>query len=408
MKRFLAIILICAMFISGCATTDSKSVENTSTKNEDIYIDISELEQDISYDSISDSGLISYVENAIYTELITCLNSDEYFVENVEAVYYSKEYLEELEYNSQSNIYFGYTLAEIDEIFQGERYVFTLGDDGKTTVKAFEKYDNTYEKVIKNVVTGAGVILICVTVSVVTGGTAPAVSMIFAASAKTGTIMGLSSSMLGGVASGIVTGIETGDLEQALKAATLDGSEGFKWGAITGAISGGVTETTKYYKAMKALKGVKLNGLTTQQAAAIQMESKYPVDVIKQFKNMDQYNICKKAGLTNKVVNGRTALIRNIDLNYVDDITGKTNLELMKLGYAPIDPATGAKYQLHHIGQKADSTLAILTEAEHKLNGNHKIWHDLNITSEVHTSSNNWDAQRKAFWEAMGKMFEGR
>ena len=399
-KRLIALLLVCVLLVSGCTFKSRENGEVLSEEKSDMYVDISELEQKIICENISDPEMITYVENAVYTELVTQLNSDEYLVENVEAVYYSKEYLEELEYNSQSNIYFGYTLEEIDKAFEGERYVFTLGDDGKTTVKAFEKYDDPYDKVIKNVVTGTGVILICVTVSALTGGTAPAVSLIFAASAKTGTVMAVSSGLLGGVASGVVTGIQTGDLNKAIQAAALDGSEGFKWGAITGVISGGVSQTV-------ALKGATLNGLTMNEAAVIQRESKYPLDVIKQFNSMEQYNICKQAGLTNKVVNGRTALVRNIDLNYVDEITGKTNLELMKLGYAPVDPTTGTKYQLHHIGQKADSTLAILTESEHKLNGNHKIWHDLSITSEVHTSSNNWDAQRKAFWQAMGEMFGG-
>ena len=344
--------------------------------------------------------MLTYVENAVYTELVTTLDSESYFVENVEAIYYSKEYLEELAYNTQSNIYFGFTLAEIDKCFEGERYVFTLGEEGETVVQPFEKYDNTYEQVLKNVATGTGVILLCVTVSVLSGGSAPAVSMIFAASAKSGTIMALSSGFIGGVASGVITGMETEDFEESMKAALLSGSEGFKWGAITGTISGGATEAI-------ALKGATLNGLTMNQAAAIQRESKYPLDVIKQFSSMEQYEICKNAGLTTKVINGRTALVRNIDLDYVDEATGLTNLELMKAGYAPIDPSTGLKYQLHHIGQKKDSTLAILTEAEHKSNGNNTIWHDLNITSEVHTSTNNWDAQRKAFWKSMGQMFEG-
>ena len=223
--------------------------------------------------------------------------------------------------------------------------------------------------------------------------------MIFAASAKSGTIFALLSGGLSAVASGVVTGIETGDMDEALKAAALYGSESFKWGAITGVISGGATEAV-------ALKGTTLNGLTMNEAAIIQKESGFPLDVIKQFRNMDQYNICKDAGLTSKMVNGKTALIRNIDLNYVDDATGLTNLELMSQGYAPIDPTTGKKYQLHHIGQKADSTLAILTEAEHKLGGNDSIWHLKDIASEVHTSTNNWDAQRKQFWKAMAYIFE--
>lgn len=96
---------------------------------------------------------------------------------------------------------------------------------------------------LKNVAIGTGVILVCVTVSLVTGGLgAPAVSMIFAASAKTGTVMALSGGAMGGISAGIVTGVQTGDMEQALKAAALAGSEGYKWGAITGVISGGASE----------------------------------------------------------------------------------------------------------------------------------------------------------------------
>ena len=190
-----------------------------------------------------------------------------------------------------------------------------------------------------------------------------------------------------------------------MEAAALAGSEGFKWGAISGAVSGGAAETVKYTKAMKALKGADLTGLTTQQAAAIQMESGYPVDVIKQFTSMDQYNICKNAGLSPQMVNGQTALVRKIDLNYVDDM-GRTNLERMKQGLAALDD-TGTPFELHHIGQKTDSTLAILTKSEHMKGGNNKIWHELGNASEVHTATNNWDAQRQAFWKAVANSMGG-
>lgn len=424
MKRGIALVLSCALVLVGCGkstmSVDSQSVEETKVEvvanvtDEGITVEATQgveettpYEYVVDFNSLDDAELQRYVQDNIYNELVAQLDSDEYFVENVSAVYISQEYIDELTYNSKPNVYFGYTLEEIDAVYQGTRYVFTMSEDGDTIVVPFEEYDDTFEQVIKNVAIGTGVILICVTVSVVSGGAgAPAVSMIFAASAKSGTIFALSSGGLSTVASGVVTGIETGDMDEALKAAALSGSESFKWGAITGVISGGATETVKYAKAMNSLKGTTLNGLTTQQAAAIQMESGYPVDVIKQFRNMEQYNICKDAGLTSKLVNGKTALIRNIDLNYVDDATGYTNLELMSRGYAPIDPATGTKYQLHHIGQKADSTLAILTEAEHKLGGNDTIWHLKDIATEVHTPTNNWDAQRKQFWKAMAYIFE--
>lgn len=386
MKRILAIAMCCVMVLTGCGV---------SKKNGETVVDNREK---VSFKTISEPELLTYMEDTIYQELVTTLDSEEYFVENIEAVYYSKEYLEELEYNSKENIYFGYTLLSLNELFQGERYVFTLGEDGKTTVTAFEEYDDTYDTALLNMATGAGLILVCVTVSIATGGSAPAVSLIFAASAKSGTVMALSSGLFSTVTAGVVTGVQTKDVEKTIKSMALAGSEGFKWGAFSGVLTGGITEAV-------ALKGATMNGLTMNQAAQIQKESKYPLDVIKQFKTMEQYEICKNAGLTPVSVNGKTALIRTIDLNYVDEATGLTNLELMKGGYAPIDPATGGKYQLHHIGQKADSTLAILTEAEHKAGGNNTIWHDLSVSSEVHTQGNNWDAQRKQFWKAMYEIF---
>ena len=64
------------------------------------------------------------MEDLIYRDTVSALNSADYLVSDVSAVYVSKEYLEELDYNSQSNIYFGYTLDELDAQFQGKRYVF--------------------------------------------------------------------------------------------------------------------------------------------------------------------------------------------------------------------------------------------------------------------------------------------
>ena len=354
------------------------------------------------FSGMNDPNLLRYTEDTIYENLVTTLDSDEYFVENVSAIYISQEYIDELAYNSQANIYFGYTLQELSEQFQGKKYVFTLGDDGSTIVTEFEEYDDTYDRALKNVAIGTGVILVCVTVSLVTGGLgAPAVSMIFAASAKTGTVMALSGGAMGGISAGIVTGVQTGDMEQALKAAALAGSEGYKWGAITGVISGGASEAM-------ALKGATTSGLTMNQAATIQRESKYPLDVIKQFKSMEQYEICKKAGLYPVTVNGRTSLVRAIDLDYVDDF-GRTNLQRMKERLAAIDPDNGLPYELHHIGQKTDSTLAILTKAEHMQGGNNAIWHEFGSASEVHNAANEalWNRQRQTYWKQFATLLEG-
>ena len=401
MKRLIALILVCALLVGCTPQVDNDGAEpTTSTTETQQTVEYIFTEEGMpEFTGLDDSALLTYMEDSIYTNLITELDNEMYFVENVSAVYISKEYLEEVAYNSQENIYFGYTLSELDAYFQGTRYVFTLGDDGQTIVTEFQEYDDTYEQILKNVAIGTGVILICVTVSVVSGGLgAPAVSMIFAASAKTGTIMGLSSGLFSGVSAGVVTGMETDDFDEAMKAAALAGSEGFKWGAITGSVAGDAEEAI-------ALKGATLNGLTMNEAALIQKQSGYPLDVIKQFSSMEQYQICQAAGLSPHMVNGNIALIRNIDLNFVDDM-GRTNLQRMQQGLVALDP-TGQAYELHHIGQHANSTLAILTKAEHMQEGNNKIWHVLGEATEVHGAGNTWDLQRQQFWKQLAKMMTG-
>ncbi len=397
MRRLTALILALAIVLCGCAQTQP-SAQPSEDINDTHYQTPIMCKDDLpQFDSLDDTLLLAHVEDLVYREAVLSLNSEEYFIENVSAVYISKEYLDEVAFNSQSNIYFGYTLSELDALFEGTRYIFTLGEDGQTTVQELQEIEDTStETMLKNVAIGTGVILICVTVSAVTGGVgAPAVSMIFAASAKAGATMALSSGAFGAVSAGIVKGIETGDFDEAMKAAALAGSEGFKWGAISGVVVGGVGEAI-------ALKGATCNGLTMNQAALIQKESGFPLDVIKQFQTVEQYNICKNAGLTTKMVNGKTALIRNIDLNYADEF-GVTNLQRMQAGNAPLD-ATGLPYELHHVGQKADSTLAILTRAEHRQGGNHQIWHYVDDLTENPSSQAGWKNVKEEFWKTMAQI----
>ena len=130
-----------------------------------------------------------------------------------------KEYIEALAFNSQPNRYFGFTVNELNEHFQGTKYVFTLGVDGQTIVVPMETVnDDIYVKAMEDVLIGTGVILICVTVSVVAAPAAPAVGMIFAASASTGTAFALESGAISFAAAAIAKGYETESFEQAMKA----------------------------------------------------------------------------------------------------------------------------------------------------------------------------------------------
>ena len=223
--------------------------------------------------------------------------------------------------------------------------------------------------------------------------------MIFAVSATTAKTMALSSATFGAIVSGIVRGYQTGDVKEALEAAAVGATEGFKIGAITGALSGGAAETL-------LLKLGTQGGLTMSEVALIQVESNYPIELIMKFNSMEQYNIVKNAGHTSQMVNGKTALVRNIDLNYIDELTGKTNLQLMQDGKAPFDP-TGQKYELHHIGQKKDSPLAILTQAEHRQNGNDTIWHTLTEGFENPSNDPSWKTIKEAFWKDYARIVTG-
>lgn len=349
---------------------------------------------------LSDENLQRYLRDKIYTEAVDSFNSEEYCVDDVQTVYYSKEYIEQLSYNSQENIYFGFTQDELDKQFQGKKYVFTLDKgSGETTVTEVESYeDHTTEEVLKNVAIGSGVILVCVTVSAATGGAAPAVSMIFAASAKTGSIMALSGGAIGGICASLVKGYQTGSFKDAMNVAALGASDGFKWGAIMGALSGGASETWGLHRATA-------NGLKMKEVAEIQRESKYPLDVIGQFKSRAEYEIYKNAGLRPQMVNGKLALVQDIDWNQtvkLPDGREVTNKWLVEHNYSPVDE-NGVAYELHHVNQDIDGTLAILTKQQHRGKGIPKI---LNRKGQegVHNpeaglSDAEWALQRNAFWK---------
>lgn len=161
--KLTVMLLVLSIFITGCTPVTKK---NTTTQNENI-----------TYTGLDDSQLHDYVIENLYSGMNAEFTNDDYTVEEISTVYISKEYIEESEYNSKSNIYFGYTLDEIEKRFEGKKFVFTVGDNNETTVIEFKEYENQYGKMLKNVAIGSGVIIICTTVSLATGGT---VSIVFA------------------------------------------------------------------------------------------------------------------------------------------------------------------------------------------------------------------------------------
>lgn len=418
MKKIISIALTCTLLLTACsssvetnvvAETQSIEINDTVEKELSKQTDINKADTDeiqtvpeekdntdISVKGLDDEILLQYVEDNLYSELVGELNSEDYFVENVEAIYYPKEYIEALAANSQSNQYFGYTAQELDEQFQGTKYVFTLGYDGQTCVVPMETLtDDVYVKALEDVIVGSGVILICVTVSIVSAPAAPAVSMIFAASATTGTSFALESGAMSFVVAAIAKGYETESFEQAMKAGIEAYGEGFKWAAITGVAYGGASEAM-------ALKGATTNGLTIDEAAIIQKETKWPLDIVKAIHSYDEFIIYRNAGLQPMRLNsGKFAFVREIDWSLVDS-KGRTNVQrVSKWGLAPIDE-NGVSYDLHHVGQKADSPLAILTWDEHHSKGNYSILHYAEEGKGV--ADDVWKQQKNEFWNDILKI----
>lgn len=211
------------------------------------------------FSSLDDPELLQYLADGVYAELEESLPSGEYSVDDIRAIYVSKEYLVEHSYNSQSNIFFGYNLSELDTLFQGTRYVFALDEHNRTTVQPFKALPGkSIDGIIQNVAIGAGVIVFCVVVSYATAGagTAPAIHtahLIFIASAKTAATAAASSALLGGASAAMVKGLQTGNMDEALWAATEKASDEFKWGAITGAAEGGLKEAVKISRASRMI-----------------------------------------------------------------------------------------------------------------------------------------------------------
>lgn len=274
MKRIILVVLAICILLSGCSngkplTSDENTgadvVENrndnqeniTNSTDEDIF-SIEFIDEIPDFGSVSNPELLPYIESDIILGLNRELSEQNYFIENVSAIYLSEEYIEEVNYNSKENIFFGYTLSELDQKFDGKRYVFTLGENGNTIVKEFNKYDDSYERMLTNIAVGTGVILICVTVTYFSAGAASGtalqtVNLYFSAAAKGSITLAKCGTGIGAIAGGLIEALKNGgDFESVVKSSVLGATEGLKFGAIFGAIAGASAEAFSQYVASTA------------------------------------------------------------------------------------------------------------------------------------------------------------
>lgn len=146
--------------------------------------------------------------------------------------------------------------------------------------------------------------------------------------------------------------------------------------------------------------------LTSEEKDLIQKETGWPNVIIDEIISMEQYNIYKNAELHYAEIDGRPCLVKNIDMDYIDSKTGKTNFELMTEGKSPYDSKTGEKIELHHMNQDFNAPFAELCENSDHGGNNYSVLHPNDCESwrqdpEKNNQYNNH--QRPDHWQERAK-----
>ncbi len=408
MKRILVFLLACTFILCGCSSAGEDSAKDDPSASEHKASDMlqenggkEESESVVPYKPVVDPT--GYIEDTVYSQLTAKLDSDAYFIDTVEAKFISKEYIDELEYNSLENTYFGKKLSELDKEYQNKRYIFTTDEQGKTVVKEFKETDNSYktaaggifssvteaysdpryQRAINDTIIGSGIVIL--NVILFSSGASDSISIMLASTTGESFCV-----LASGITSGIIKGIETNDLKTGLETALIAGSSEYKWCAVTG-IAKGVTKIASNTIGQK----IKSLPLGISVSAAIQQATQLPINYIKSFKTKEQYERFRTLGLSPETVNERTALIGNI-LSLLkpsdnDDISSV--IQRLQAGKSLIDQATGEEYHLYQLKEDADSAFSLLKPSELKNKGLDDI---LVEVTEAHPE----------FWRGLAQLLE--
>ena len=186
------------------------------------------------------------------------LDSSEYpvLVEDVAIQYMSKEYYEELEFNSQENVYFGYTDKKLLEMFDTSEYSFTVNQLGTTVAELDPRPFDTkvFEKSIKNVAVGSGVIIVCASISVVLSGGATTPMAVMMVVGETASEAAIAAAISGVVTAG-VSKINGKNNTEILEDSMLASSEAFKYSAFFSGASKILTSSKKFISTRSYTKG---------------------------------------------------------------------------------------------------------------------------------------------------------
>jgi len=135
----------------------------------------------------------------------------------------------------------------------------------------------------------------------------------------------------------------------------------------------------------------------------INEDSDYSEKINESIRSPLELQVYQNASLEEGLVNDR-ATLKSTDIDAsLKNSMGRSNLELMDKGLAPIDNF-GDKYNLHHIGQKMDSPLAELQGGEHRIY--HKTLHDTSLDKSS-IDRGTFDIGRSAHWKARAEEIRG-
>ena len=231
MKRLILLFLCLAILVSGCGPSNFDTQTSSSQKNNENESSSSQSNAD--FPILNEYNYLDYLENSVYAEVASLLGNEDI---EVDAIYYSKEYLEECEYNSKENIYFGYTLSELEAQFTGERYYFTVDEEGNTIVEVLDSCNGEFDETVKSLAIRSGVVLLTLTVKVTVGVLTGQTVQVVIGLAKDIVIGALKSGAVVGLIKGFIEGVQTGSLKEGLNTGVLETYEDFTWGAIVGTI----------------------------------------------------------------------------------------------------------------------------------------------------------------------------
>ena len=132
--------------------------------------------------------------------------------------------------------------------------------------------------------------------------------------------------------------------------------------------------------------------------------SDYSDEVNDNIRTQKELEVYEDTNLEEAEVNERTVLKDNSIDPSLQDEKGRTNVERMQKGKAPLDE-NGDSYNLHHIGQKFDAPLAELKNRTHK--SQYSTLHDTSI-KESDIDRGQFAKERAEHWKARAKELEAK